>query len=138
MDTRRALGRSHRDIRRQLDLSHFVRIISRALDKYQLVDLVRASAGSVSLHIVEPDPFLPRGDSSADHHDEPKPPGSQRSATFGTRLPGESQSRVGDSPSAREARSFAVASMGTSSADPGNPARVAGRDQPKALKVRKR
>ena len=58
------------------------------LDQHQLLHLVRASARSLSFHIVEPDPFLHRGDSSADHHDEPKPTGSQRSSTFGTRLPG--------------------------------------------------
>src|SRR5690242_16550575 len=133
MDPRRAFGRSHRSIRRQLDLSHFVRVVSRGLDQYQLLHLVHAAPGPISLHIVEPDPFLPRGDSTADHYDEPKPAGGERSSTFGTRLSGESQSRVGNSPFARKARSFAVAPMGTAGTDSGNTARVAGGDQPATL-----
>ena len=87
-----------------------------------------AAVRSLPVHPAQPGAVLPRRGAGAGHHDEPEPPGGERPAALGERLPGQPQGRARDPPPAREARPSAAAPMGAADGDPADPDRADERD----------
>ena len=90
------------------------------LDRDQFDTGYPEAVRSLSLYSAQPDTVVPGRDSGSCHHDEPKPARSERPNSRRTRLPHQSESRVGNPPRACQARHVVDPPMATPVGNPGD------------------